>query len=174
MEILDLYDENRTLLNKTIIRGESLNPGEYHLVIHFWIFNDLNQVLIQKRNKPPEEFGGIWACTGGTTISGENTETTAIREMKEEMGIDIKRNDISIINTRKENSYILDVFISKWNGSIDELVIDPEEVLDAMWISKDVLESMIDEKTFFDYGKEYLEAVFSHVEEGNHNKFTTN
>ncbi|MBF9018813.1 MULTISPECIES: NUDIX domain-containing protein [unclassified Oceanispirochaeta] len=165
MEILDLYDENRTLINKKIIRGESLNPGEYHLVIHFWIYNDLNQLLIQKRNKPPEEFGGIWACTGGTTIAGENSETTAIREMKEEMGIDIKKNELSIINTRKEENYILDVFISKWNGSIDDVVIDPEEVLDAMWISIDKLETMIENRTFFDYGKEYLEAVFSHIEE---------
>lgn len=170
MEILDLYDENRTSINKTIRRGELLSPGEFHLVIHFWIFNDLNQFLIQKRNKPPEEFGGIWACTGGTTISGENTETTALREMKEEMGIEFKKYDLTLINTKKNKNYILDVFISKWNGSIDDVVIDPEEVLDAMWVSREEITTMIKNKTFFDYGKDYLDIVFSNVDEINCNK----
>jgi 8-oxo-dGTP pyrophosphatase MutT (NUDIX family) len=119
--------------------------------------------LIQKRNKPPEEFGGIWACTGGSATSGENSSTTAIREMEEEMGIDIAQKDLTLLNSLKESDHFVDIYISKWNGSIEDVTIDPDEVLDAKWISIADMKAMIADKTLYNYGTEYLEKVISHI-----------
>jgi isopentenyldiphosphate isomerase len=163
MEIWDLYDENGNLLDKKVKRGENLNPGEYHLVVHIWLYNDNDQFLIQKRNKPLGEFHGIWACTGGSAISGENNIKAAIRETHEEMGVRLQDSDLISIRRTIVEDYFQDVFIAKWNGSLAEVTIDPIEVQEAKWISKDELYSMIENNLFWDYGQDYFNAVIAHL-----------
>ena len=49
MELWDIYDENRTRTSKTMVRGEPIKDGDYHLVVHVCIFNSKGQMLIQKK-----------------------------------------------------------------------------------------------------------------------------
>ena len=51
MEIWDVYDRNRNLTGKKVLRGEpnNLKKGEYGLVVHVAIFNQAGEMLIQKR-----------------------------------------------------------------------------------------------------------------------------
>jgi 8-oxo-dGTP diphosphatase len=53
------------------------------------IINNENKILIAKR-KASLKFGGLWEFPGGKVEKGEAYEDTAIRELKEEMDIDIK------------------------------------------------------------------------------------
>ncbi len=39
MEIWDVYDSTGVHLNKTIQRGDTLLPGEFHVVVHLWLYN---------------------------------------------------------------------------------------------------------------------------------------
>ena len=50
MELLDLYTKERILTNVQISRGVRVPKGYYRLVVHVCIFNDKNEMLIQKRN----------------------------------------------------------------------------------------------------------------------------
>ena len=47
MEILDLYDDNGNLLNKTVVRGEHFDNGNIMISIVF-INNSNGEFLIQK------------------------------------------------------------------------------------------------------------------------------
>lgn len=49
---------------------------------------DEGKILFLKRTKPP--FEGYWALPGGKIDFGEHPEETAVREIKEETGIDAK------------------------------------------------------------------------------------
>ena len=51
-----------------------------------------NSVVLVKRKNPP--FKGSWALPGGFVEYGETVETAAIRETKEETGLDIELNGI--------------------------------------------------------------------------------
>ncbi len=42
MEKWDLYDNQRQLIGKTHIRGEKMQLGELHLVVHVCIFNEVS------------------------------------------------------------------------------------------------------------------------------------
>lgn len=53
------------------------------------IINNENKILIAKR-KVSLKYGGLWEFPGGKVEKGEAYEDTAIRELKEEMGIDIQ------------------------------------------------------------------------------------
>lgn len=69
--------------------------------VNVLIINENNQVLLQKRGTYPFK----WGLIGGITELGESLEETAIREAKEETGLDIK--DLRLLGTTSgENCYI--------------------------------------------------------------------
>ena len=37
MELWDVYDADRRLTGRTMVRGERFQPGDYHLVVHICI-----------------------------------------------------------------------------------------------------------------------------------------
>ena len=87
-EIWDLYNENRKLLGKDHIRGEQLPIDGYHLVVHVWIRNSKGQYLISQRSANKPTYSLMWECVGGSVVKGEDSLQGAIREAKEEVGVD--------------------------------------------------------------------------------------
>ena len=61
--------------------------------VNVLIINENNQILLQKRGTFPYK----WGLIGGITELGESLETTAVREAKEETGLDI--NELRLLGT---------------------------------------------------------------------------
>lgn len=160
-ELWDLYDKNRNMLIKKVKRGEKLLDDEYHLVINAWIKNDKNEFLITQR-AATKSHPLMWECTGGSAIMGEDSITAAIREVKEELGIDVYENDGkflgSMLRYYPNCPDILDVWIFNSNVKIDDVCIQEEEVNDVMWASKEqILELYKNGK--FEANAYFLEAI---------------
>lgn len=69
--------------------------------VNVLIINENNQVLLQMRGTFPYK----WGLIGGITELGESLEETAIREAKEETGLDIK--ELNLLGTTSgEKCYI--------------------------------------------------------------------
>lgn len=69
--------------------------------VNVLIINKDNKVLLQRRGTFPYK----WGLVGGITELGEALEDTAIREVKEESGLDIK--DLNLLGTTSgKNCYI--------------------------------------------------------------------
>ena len=88
MEIVDKFNNKRQALNKTAERSEKID-GEYRQSVHTWIQNSKGEFLIQKRTPNKKNFPNMWSQTGGGVDEGETTLQAALRECKEELGIDI-------------------------------------------------------------------------------------
>lgn len=150
IEYWDLYDNHRNKLNKVVKRGTKLNDGEYHLVVNAWIKNDNNEYLISKRSSI-KTFAHMWECVGGSAVKGEDSLTAAIREVKEELDLTLKKEDGiligSTLRTYPKCSDILDVWLFKSNVEIKNIKIQ-NEVEDVMWASKDVILKLYEEKKF--------------------------
>ena len=71
VEIWDLYDAQGEKTGKTMIRGEAIPIGFYHIGVHIWPMNDKGELLIQRRSMGVQWKPGIWAVTGGSAVSGE-------------------------------------------------------------------------------------------------------
>jgi len=56
------------------------------------VLDEKNRILLQLRNKPPEE--GHWSIPGGRVEFMEKLEDAIVRELKEELGIDVIVEDM--------------------------------------------------------------------------------
>lgn len=78
MEKWDLLDGEGRPLGKTLVRGDKLRPGQYHLVVHIWVEDSRGRLLIQKRAPHLKLMPDTWAVTGGSAVAGEDSVTAAV------------------------------------------------------------------------------------------------
>lgn len=148
MEKWDLYDELGNMLNKTIVRGEKLNPNEYHKSIHVWIVNSKKEFLIQKRSPNEDRFPNMWSMTGGAVLAGETSEDASLRELKEELGIIIETNDLKKLGTIKRKNGLVDIFIVHKDLNIENVVLQKEEVSEVNFVSIDKINELLKKEQF--------------------------
>ncbi len=158
MEILDLYDRHMIKTDKTVIRGDKVPEGMFYSVVHIWPINKNGQILIQKRSDSVRWNPNIWACTSGAVSSGENFYEACHRELKEELGINADGKMLSMTGVFKRPTNYCSVWTYKTDVSISELVLQKEEVADAMWVTVPELCRMISMKSFYSY--HYIEYLF--------------
>ena len=144
-EYWDLYDANRNPLGRTIKRGDAFGEGEYYVCCEIWIQNSKGQLLVTQRH-PNKKAGGQWEFTGGGVLAGETTKQAAVRELAEETGIDAEENELSLLEVYQHKNYFMDIFVLKKDLDITTLSLQPEEVVDAKWVSPEELLAMKEEK----------------------------
>ena len=158
MEIWDIYDKDRNNTGRTIVRGEKLNEGDYHLVIHAWIINTEGKFLIQKRANTVKVYPNMWAMTGGSAIKGENSYETCLREVSEELGVKPDMKNAKLIFTKIRQDKITDVWVIRQDFSIENCKLQKEEVSDVKWVSKEEIKSLLEKKRFINYM--YIDNLF--------------
>lgn len=92
MEKWDLYNEKRELIGTDHMRGNKISHHAYHLVVHVWIKNKNGQFLISQRAGNRPRFPFMWESVGGSVLKGETSLQGAIREAREEVGINLNKS----------------------------------------------------------------------------------
>jgi 8-oxo-dGTP diphosphatase len=107
------------------------------LIIHTVIYNNDRKVLIIKRSKINDFLPEYWDIPGGTLEDGEDPAMGAIREAKEETGLDIANLQLffeySNVDVAKNKQFVTLVFAAKYPDG--EVVLNPEEHEDYEWIT---------------------------------------
>ena len=90
------------------------------------LINDNNEVLISQRQNRIE-YDGYWEYPGGKVENGETLELGLIREIKEEINLEISKNCIApltfAVDQHEVSQTILFLYICrKWEGSITSLL----------------------------------------------------
>ncbi len=87
-EIWDAYDSGfNKIENVTLIRGETVPEGMYHLVSEIIVKHSDGTYLLMQRDFA-KHYGGFWELTaGGSVLKGETSLDCAVRELREETGI---------------------------------------------------------------------------------------
>ncbi len=103
-EIWDLFDKDRSLLSQKQERNKPIEERCYHQVVSIWIKNDQGQYLMSNRH-PKKKYPKLWECTGGSVISGETSIKGAVREVGEELGINLNPQEGKLIySIRREET----------------------------------------------------------------------
>jgi len=129
-----------------------------------------NQVLLGQRHVDPEKADslmngeGTWTMPGGKLDFGESFEEGAMREVKEEIDIDIKLEDLKVIALNNDivpNAHFVTIGLlcEKFDGEVK--VMEPDEITRWEWFDLDNLPTPLfkpSEKVLRNYreGKVYL------------------
>ncbi|MEE1312649.1 MAG: NUDIX domain-containing protein [Lachnospiraceae bacterium] len=147
MEWLDVVDMDGNPTGKTIERKEAHQKGIWHRTSHVWLVRKKNgeiQVLLQKRSANKDSYPGCYdISSAGHIPAGCGYEESAIRELKEELGITVEEKELHLCG--KRTIYHDEVFYG-------ELFID-RQISRAYYIWKDL------EVKEFEIQKEELESV---------------
>lgn len=88
MEIWDAYHADGTPAGGTLVRGEPIPAGLYHLVCEILVRHVDGDYLLMQRDLRKKGYPGCWEATaGGSALQGEDAPTCARRELMEETGI---------------------------------------------------------------------------------------
>src|SRR5690606_36879844 len=109
------------------------------------VFTFEDKVLFTVRNVDPDK--GKWDLPGGFIDPGENAEEAACREIKEELGIEVKPNDLKYITT-SPNNYLyknvpyrtMDIFYEcALNTDVISITAE-DEIQDLIWVKRSEIE----------------------------------
>lgn len=88
-ELLDVVDENDQVVGVKK-RGEIHAQGLMHRSVHILVFNSDAELFIQKRSMNKDNEPGLWdSSAAGHVDSGEDYFSCAVRELGEELGIEV-------------------------------------------------------------------------------------
>ena len=135
IEYVDIYDEFKNNTGKVKIRHEFLDSGEYSLGVQAIIINSLNQILISKRSEHKEVYPLMWECNGGQVSAGESGLDAIIREIKEELGINLDINKAILFKTVKKEHKFKDLYLFYQDIDINDIIFMDNEVVDVKWVT---------------------------------------
>ena len=150
MEIIDLYDENGNKLNKTYLRGDrsyKFKKNEHIPIVMIYIENNNGEYLIQKASK---EKGSVYSSTGGHVDSGEEIDAAIVREVKEEIGVDIDLKEVKYLGHIITGTPIRFLYYLKKDIDIKEFKPDKSEVKYVKYMSENEINNLIEEGLFLE------------------------
>lgn len=65
-----------------------------------------------------------WGLFGGGAEKGESPKETAIRELKEELNLQLKKSDLSLIYSEKNKSREIHIYLTELNRALSELKLN--------------------------------------------------
>ena len=177
MELLDVLDENGNKTGFVEDKNEVYKKGLWHRTCHIWIINDNNELLVQKRNPDKATFPNMWAISvAGHVDAGENSIKTAIRELKEEVNLDIDPSELEYLFTVKRTQpyqdhdlkVFDDVYLLHRNIDCNKTKLQVEELTDIKYVYYEYLKDIFKsgDKDYVPYSLEH-KKLFDILEDRN-------
>ena len=178
-EYIDILNEDGKKMGETCLKSEAHKKGLLHASTHIWIFNTKKEVIIQKRAPNKDTFPNLWdVSVAGHISAGEQPVISAIREVEEEIGLQLSENDLHFIGTSKKkikhHSHLVDyelhhIYICENNFDFHSLKIQKEEVSEIKKISLDTLIDSINKplNNFVPHGNDYYTFIFNEIKKYN-------
>ena len=160
-ELIDVYDRNRRPTGKVVPRQTALCDGEYRLVIHVFIFDSRNRLLIQLRSPEKAMYGGLWdVSAGGHSRAGEDSAAAARRELFEELGVDIDFSRVDPAMCANFPNGFDDYYVVDRELDPDALTLQESEVAAVKWVTRQELMGMIDSGEYLPFHKSIFDFLF--------------
>ena len=155
-ELIDILNEKGEKTGEIATRKEVHKKGLWHRVIVVAILDSKGHLLMQQRAETVETNKGKWdVSTAGHVSAGQTSKQAALREVSEEIGLNLKEDELKYIftytnNTKTQPNYIdnqfLDCYIVKKSNDIDinEIKVQQSEVKQVkMCTLKEVKEKIL-------------------------------
>ena len=156
-ELWDVLDEEGNRTGRLIERGEELKAGEYMMSVHVYLCNLQGEYLIQKRSMKKDLLPGVWDVTGGAVISGEDGCEAAIREVHEELGISLHKENLFHILTLRRKRNFSNVWFAIADFKLSDCILQVDEVDEVRFVSADDMKKLLAEAVYRE--EEYKQLI---------------
>lgn len=175
-ELWQLYNEDGSVLEgKGATKDHVFSEGLLHGASHVWIWRDNDgvlEVLLQKRSANKRTWPDRFDISAAGHIDlAENQLTAALRETKEEIGLDIDSDNLQEISREK-------VYMTAENGAIEnefqwlyllkfpensEFILQEEEVDSLVWKELAEFETECSTDLYVPHGQAYYSKVIAAI-----------
>ncbi len=145
-ELIDIYSKNNHSLGIKKMKSAAHKKGLWHRSAHIWIYTSRGEILLQLRSSNKKMYPTRWDISAaGHVVAGEEPISAAIRELKEEIGLDVAQENLEFFEIRKIqatyrniiNNEFVYVYFLKFDGDVEELTLQEDEVSEIQFISID-------------------------------------
>lgn len=163
MEILDIVDEQGVPTGKTIEREIAHEKGILHRTSHVWILRKHHclQILLQRRSSDKDSFPNCFdISSAGHIPAGVDFRSSAVRELKEELGIAINKDELIDCGNRRfqfedifhgkvfKDNQVSKIFILWKDISESQCVFEDHEVSEVKWFDFDECYQLVQNNQF--------------------------
>ncbi|WP_299116417.1 NUDIX domain-containing protein [uncultured Winogradskyella sp.] len=155
-EYIDIVTPEGKPTGRTALKSEAHKYGWYHNTIHVWLYTSIGEILLQQRSHKKKIYPLLWdVSAAGHIDAGETFIEAAIRETKEEIGLQIAAKELIKIGTfLHETSYqtIQDnefhqVYISELKTELYQLKPQEDEVEALKLVTFNEYEALLKESS---------------------------
>jgi len=142
-EIIEVVDIHGSVISTAARSDVHRNPALIHQVVHVLVFDRQGNLLLQKRSMDKDVAPGKWdTSVGGHVAPGEDIHAAAQRELREELGIEIK--DIVFLHRYLFTNSCESELVSTFTGiSEGEIVFNKKEIDGVKyWSPKDITDQL--------------------------------
>jgi len=152
-EIFDIVNERDEVVGQNT-RREVHARGLWHRAVHVLVFNARGEVFLQKRSMKKDIAAGKWdSSSSGHLDSGEDYDACAVREVREEIGLDLKSGargtrpseleKLFKVDARKETGWeFCWIYRCESEGPF---VLHPEEIETGDWFAPEAVTKWVNE-----------------------------
>ena len=138
---------------ETVSRDIAHRDGIRHRTAHVWVLRKGDagyEILLQKRSEEKESYPGMYdTSSAGHITAGDEPLESALRELKEELGIDASPEELSFAGTfriRYEKEFHGRIFrdneftsVFVYHGAADIMTLQESEVSEVRWFDLDAV-----------------------------------
>jgi len=166
-ELIDIYDCDRNFTGLTVPRETRMAEGQYMLYVLAIIQDRQGRILITQRSMDKHWAAGWWEVTGGGVSAGETSEQAIVRELAEEVGLDVADYPLERIyvyenvDLESGDNYIVDIYRFQLDFAVEDVVLQASEAIDCKLATFDEIEKLAEQGIFLHFSriKQALEAI---------------
>ncbi len=176
-ELVDILDSEGNYTDKTALKSEAHKNGWFHPTVHIWFFTLDGRVLIQQRTKNKDTHPLLWdVSVAGHVGAGEHIEDAAVREVLEEIGLDIEKEclqKIGVFKAEHEHSETLvdnefhQVFLCQLKVPLKTLKKQKSEVADLTLVPllrfSEETWGLANLRNYVPHGAEYYKTIIKAI-----------
>lgn len=144
-ELINIFNEQREPIG-VATREDVHKYGYWHEVFHCWLLSQtegVHCIYFQLRSDNKKDYPNLLDITAAGHLMANETVEDGIREIKEEIGIDVSHRelislgvfDYTVVRNEFIDKELAHVYVHHYSGALDDFILQREEVA-GMFIAR--------------------------------------